>query len=43
MVRDYVTGSKAVERIQPEYLVRWKGYDENHDQWVEKNNKRLYC
>ena len=31
MVRDPVTGLKNLERLVPEYLVHWKGYNDSHN------------
>ena len=43
LVRDPVTGCKTMEKIVPEYLVRWKGYNDSHDLWVKKEDITKDC
>ena len=32
-----------VEAGEKEYLVRWKGYDEKHDEWRRRTTSSLIC
>ena len=43
LVRDPVTGCKTMEKIVPEYLVCWKGYNDSHDLWVKKEDITKDC
>ena len=43
LVRDPVTGRKNMEKIVPEYLVCWKGYNASHDLWVKKEDITKDC
>ena len=43
MVRDAVKGFKNVEKLVPEYLVHWKGYNNSHDLWAKKEDITKDC
>ena len=42
-VRDPATGLKKLERLVPEYLVHWKGYNNSHNLWVKKEDITKDC
>ena len=42
-VRDPATGLKTLERLVPEYLVHWKGYNDSHNLWVKKEDITKDC
>ena len=42
-MRDSVTGCKNIQKLIPEYLVRWKGYNDSHDLWVKREDIAKDC
>ena len=43
MCRDPTTGQKTLQRVHPEYLVRWEGYGNKYDLWVNKKDISKDC
>ena len=43
MCRDPTTGQKTLQRVHPEYLVKWEGYCNKYDLWVNKKDISKDC
>lgn len=43
MCQDPTTGQKTLQRVHPEYLVKWEGYCNKYNLWVNKKDISKDC